>query len=272
MMDLERVVAAAKACGAGCVCVDSTVLTPICTKPLSFGVDVVMHSATKYLNGHGDVVAGALVTRECDARWERILHERKLGGATMGSLDAYLLLRGMRTLELRVRRQSESAMWIAHEFQSYLDHEVPGAAIVLYPGLQTDTTKDWSAKYEIANRMCPHGAYGGMLSIVFFNGVLSMQNIRHECGGSGDLSLLVKLCKTMAVSCHHWTCATSLGGFESLIEHRYSVECVEGETNPHVPAGLLRLSVGLETKEDLLLGLKHGFKQAVAVCSNMRND
>ncbi|ABO98464.1 putative 2nd cystathione gamma synthase [Ostreococcus lucimarinus CCE9901] len=222
VMDLEQVVAVARACDAGCVCVDSTVLTPICTKPLSFGVDVVMHSATKYLNGHGDVVAGALVTRECDDRWQRILHERKLGGATMGSMDAYLLSRGMRTLELRVRRQSESAMWIAHEFEQYLRSRIPHGAIVLYPGLQTDTTvESKNAHYDIVNRMCPNGV------------------------------------------CDYWTCATSLGGFESLIEHRYSVECAPGEKEPHVPGGLLRLSVGLETKEDLLAGLKRGFDIAL---------
>jgi cystathionine gamma-synthase len=260
VMDLEQVVAVARACDAGCVCVDSTVLTPICTKPLSFGVDVVMHSATKYLNGHGDVVAGALVTRECDDRWQRILHERKLGGATMGSMDAYLLSRGMRTLELRVRRQSESAMWIAHEFEQYLRSRIPHGAIVLYPGLQTDTTvESKNAHYDIVNRMCPNGVYGGMLSLVFFD---FLPHLYPEHTGS-NLSRVVKFCKTMAVSCDYWTCATSLGGFESLIEHRYSVECAPGEKEPHVPGGLLRLSVGLETKEDLLAGLKRGFDIAL---------
>ena len=92
-VDIQRAVDAARDCDAFCVCVDATVATPIIMNPLAMGADLVMHSATKYLNGHGDVVAGALVTRVEDETWRCVTHERKLGGATLGAFDAYLLSR-----------------------------------------------------------------------------------------------------------------------------------------------------------------------------------
>lgn len=240
-------------------CVDSTVLTPICCRPLEQfgGCDVVMHSATKYLNGHSDVVAGALVTRSRDDTWDAILHHRKFSGATMGSFDAYLLARGMRTLEVRVRRQSETAMYIAEYFEENKDDigPRPGSVRVLYPGYSKHTGDPYPPHYELARKICPHGIFGGMLSIVFTVDILPPED--------RNLRNLSTLCQKFAVSCPHWTCATSLGGFESLIEHRYSVECKPGDETPHIPVGLLRLSVGLEDRGDLVRGLLSGIN---AVC------
>jgi len=232
-------------------CVDATVLTPICCQPLKAFpyCNVVMHSATKYLNGHSDVVAGALVTRTEDDTWNAILHNRKLSGATMGSFDAYLLARGMRTLDVRVRRQSETAMYIAEYFEANKEHIGPraGCVRVLYPGYSNP-----SHNHELACRICPHGLFGGMLSIVFTVDILPPED--------QNLQNLSALCQKFAVSCPNWTCATSLGGFESLIEHRYSVECTPGDETPHIPVGLLRLSVGLEDRHDLLQGLLSGIR------------
>jgi len=263
VMDVSRAVEAAKARGVRCVCVDSTVFTPICSKPLTFGADLVMHSASKYLNGHSDVLAGALVTNdEKSELWRKIKNERKLGGAVLGAFEAYLLMRGLRTLELRVRHQSDSASWLARELQVAMSD----CCIVLYPGLQSHP------QYETAKKMCPDGYFGGMLSIVITN----VSN-RVDHGGIPDIERLIQSPKYIAEFCRHmatrsapWTCATSLGGFESLIEHRYSVEYSKprfdaktGHLEPHVPVGLLRLSVGLEDKRDLLEGLVAGFQSAI---------
>ena len=254
VVDLRRVVRRARELGHGCICVDSTVMTPCLVKPLTLGCDIVMHSATKYINGHGDVVAGALVTREKNENWRKILHVRQLGGAVLGSFDAYLLLRGMRTLDLRVQRQSESALWLARSMQ---ESDMFNGFDVLYIGLPSHL------QHDVARRLFQEGLYGGMLSIVLLPEWLQGQWDAKGRRGRVGLGDLVSFCKLVATRSTVWTCATSLGGFESLIEHRYSVECAPGEQNPHVPAGLLRLSVGLENKEDLLLGLEKGVLAAL---------
>ena len=254
IVDLERVVRTARELRHGCICVDSTVMTPCIVKPLTLGCDIVMHSATKYINGHGDVVAGALVTREKNENWRNILRVRQLGGAVLGSFDAYLLLRGMRTLDLRVRRQSETALWLAIDM---IRSDTFAGFAVLYPGLASHP------QHEVANRLFQEGLYGGMLSIVLLPHWLQEQWDAKGRRGRVGLNDLVAFCKLVATRSTVWTCATSLGGFESLIEHRYSVECAPGEQNPHVPAGLLRLSVGLENKEDLFDGLEKGVRVAL---------
>src|SRR5436305_281456 len=113
--------------------VDSTAATPVLTRPLSLGADLVMHSATKYLNGHSDVMAGTLTTAQEDAFWARLVAARSSGGAILGSLEAYLLLRGIRTLYPRVERACHSAQQIAEALAAH-----PGIAEVLYPGLPED--------------------------------------------------------------------------------------------------------------------------------------
>src|SRR5260221_8493712 len=110
--------------------VDSTAATPVLTRPLALGADIVMHSATKYLNGHSDVIAGSLTAAQEDEFWQRLVAARSGGGAILGSLEAYLLLRGMRTLYLRVERACRSAQSIAERLASQ-----PKIAAALYPGL-----------------------------------------------------------------------------------------------------------------------------------------
>lgn len=200
--------------------VDSTVPTPVLTQPIRFGADFVMHSASKYLNGHSDVVAGALVTAEEDELWKRVCAVRADGGAIPGPFEAWLLQRGMRTLFLRVRRSSESAMTIASHFENH-----PKLEAVLYPGLPGHPGHD------IAKRQM-QGGFGGMLSF------------RVRGGAEGALAAIKK--------CKVFTKATSLGGVESLIEHRYTVE---GKSSP-IPPELLRLSIGIESSDDLIADLE----------------
>jgi cystathionine gamma-synthase len=199
--------------------VDSTVPTPVLTQPIRFGADIVMHSASKYLNGHSDVVAGAVVTAKEDELWKRICAVRADGGAILGPFEAWLLQRGMRTLFLRVRQSSESAMAIAEHFENHANLEA-----VLYPGLPEHPGHDVAARQM-------HGGFGGMVSI------------RVKGGADGALDVIKK--------CRVFTRATSLGGVESLIEHRYTIE---GKNSP-IPKDLLRLSVGIESVHDLIADL-----------------
>ncbi|MFM9942488.1 MAG: trans-sulfuration enzyme family protein [Hyphomicrobiaceae bacterium] len=204
--------------------VDSTAATPVLTRPLSLGADLVMHSATKYLNGHSDVLAGALVFARKDAYHDRCDRIRGMLGAIVGPFEAALLLRGLRTLHVRVRHQAHAAMTIARHFA-----KEPRIAEVLYPGLATHPG------HEIAARQMS-GGFGGMLSV------------RVKAGEAAAIRA--------AANVKVWQRATSLGGVESLIEHRASVE---GPGTP-CPADLLRLSVGLESVDDLI----HDLEQALA--------
>jgi cystathionine gamma-synthase len=199
--------------------VDSTVATPVLTRPLALGADLVMHAATKYLNGHTDVMAGALVTARADAPWERIATIRHDNGAILGSFEAWLLLRGMRTLYLRVERNCRSAQAVAEHFAR--DKRV---RVVLYPGLPTHPGHAVAAR-----QMC--GGFGGMLSL---------------CVAGGEQAAVAT-----AAHVKLWKRATSLGGVESLIEHRASIE---GAGTP-APPDLLRLSVGIEHVDDLIADL-----------------
>jgi cystathionine gamma-synthase len=201
------------------LCVDSTVATPVFTQPLSLGADIVVHSATKYLNGHSDVSAGALAAAGDGELWRRIGRLRADHGSVLGPFEAWLLTRGMRTLDLRVRAQANSAARLAAWL---VDH--PAISQVLYPGLRQHPGHD------IALRQM-QGGFGGMLSI-------------RMRGGK-------KAAITTAASVQLWKRATSLGGVESLIEHRASIE---GEGTP-CPDDLLRLSVGLEDIDDLICDL-----------------
>jgi cystathionine gamma-synthase len=200
--------------------VDSTAATPVLTRPLSLGADLVMHSATKYLNGHSDVMAGTLTTAQEDAFWARLVAARSSGGAILGSLEAYLLLRGMRTLYPRVERACHSAQQIAEALAAH-----PGISEVLYPGLPENPGHATAARQMI-------GGYGGMLSI------------RVRGGAAAAIATAARV--------EVWKRATSLGGVESLIEHRATVE---GADSP-APPDLLRLSVGIEDPGDLIADLE----------------
>jgi cystathionine gamma-synthase len=217
--DIAAAAELAHRAGAGLV-VDGTAATPVLTRPLALGADLVMHSATKYLNGHSDVVAGALITARADDFWARIAALRHDAGAILGPFEAWLLLRGMRTLHLRVERACRSAAFLAERLQEH-----PNVAAVLYPGLA-----DHPGHALAARQM--QGGFGGMLSIRV---------------GGGEAAAIATAAKVEI-----WQRATSLGGVESLIEHRASIE---GEGSP-VPPDLLRLSVGIEHPDDLLADLE----------------
>jgi cystathionine gamma-synthase len=196
------------------VAVDSTCATPVHCRPIALGADLVMHAATKYLAGHSDVLAGALVTARADDAWAQIAALRHDEGPCLGPFEAYLLTRGMRTLFARVERSSRTAQHLASELAAR-------GVTVRYPGLASHP------QHAIAARQMDRG-FGSMLSI--------------QVGGGAARALDVV--KRLRV----WLPATSLGGVESLVEHRYTVE---GPSSP-APEDLLRLSVGLEHEADLL--------------------
>lgn len=216
--DIAEAARFAHAAGAR-LAVDSTVATPVLTRPLALGADLVMHAATKYLNGHSDLCAGALVTAAKDDFWARILDNRARIGAVLGSMEAWLLVRGMRTLAVRVERASATAMTLAQRFEG--DPRLEG---VLYPGLARHPG-------HVIARSQMDGGFSGMLSI------------RVKGGAAAAIATAARVSL--------WKRATSLGGVESLIEHRSSVE---GPSSP-CPPDLLRLSVGLEAADDLYADL-----------------
>jgi cystathionine gamma-synthase len=205
--------------GGAVLAVDSTVATPVLTRPVEHGADLVVHSATKYLNGHSDVLAGAVVTARDDEHWARILDWRQEAGGVPGPFEAWLLLRGMRTLFLRVRRASSSALHVAEALRGH-----PAVREVLYPGLREHPG------HAIAARQMD-GGFGGMLSV----------RVR------GDEATAMRV----AAALEAFTRATPLGGVESLVEHRASVEGPESG----VPVDLLRLSIGIEHPDDLVADL-----------------
>lgn len=200
----------------GLLVADMTTATPVLTRALDFGADIVMHSATKGLNGHSDVLAGALGVAEKDsAIWQAIRMDRDMAGAVLGPFEAWLLLRGMRTLPLRVERMSSNAQKLA---EYLFDH--PAVEAVLYPGLSTHKG------HALATRQMT-GGFGPLLSFVVKG------EAQAALAAVGRLKLFHR--------------ATSLGGVESLVEHRHTIE-------PHtgIPEGLLRLSVGIEDAGDLI--------------------
>ena len=222
--DIAGAAAAAHEVGATLV-VDSTAASPVLSHPLEHGADIVMHSATKGINGHSDVLAGSLATNDAGAgRWQMIRDDRNEAGAVIGPMEAWLLARGMRTLPLRMREMSRNAMTLA-EFLA--DH--PQVEQVMYPGLP-----DHPGHALAAQQMS--GGFGGLLSFVVKGGAEAALK------AVGRLQLFHR--------------ATSLGGVESLVEHRHTIE-------PHtgIPEGLLRLSVGIEDVDDLGADLGQAFGQ-----------
>ncbi len=214
--------AAAKAvhAGGGLLMVDSTAASPVLQKPLAHGADIVMHSATKGINGHSDVLAGVLATNATESQfWADIKADRHDAGAVIGPFEAWLLVRGMRTLPLRMREMSRNAQALA-EF--LIGH--PAVEGVLYPGLPEHPGHDLATKQM-------SGGFGPLLSFVVRGGAQAALRV------AGRLQLFHR--------------ATSLGGVESLVEHRHTIE-------PHtgIPEGLLRVSVGIEDIEDLKADLR----------------
>jgi cystathionine gamma-synthase len=206
--------------------VDSTVATPVLTRPIEFGADLVMHSATKYLNGHSDIIAGALVGARDDEHWAKIRTIRAQLGTILGQTEAWLLMRGMRTLFPRVAWACRSAEKLAERFAAH-----PMVAEVLYPGLPS------FQGHAVAKKQMS-GGFSGMLSV------------RVKGGERAAIATAARV--------ELWKRATSLGGVESLIEHRASIE---GPGTP-CPPDLLRLSVGVEESNDLFDDLDQALKRA----------
>jgi cystathionine gamma-synthase len=226
LTDIAKVAEIAHRAGA-LLAIDSTAATPLLTRPLEHGADIVMHSATKYLNGHSDVVAGALAcARKDDPLWQRILTVRARLGAILGPFEAWLLLRGLRTLDVRVRAACAGAADLAQRFAQH-----PLISHVLYPGLADHPG------HAIAQRQM-QGGFGGMLSV------------RVKAGERAAIDAAARV--------EVWKRATSLGGVESLLEHRASIE---GPGTP-CPPDLLRLSVGLEDPDDLFNDLDRALRGA----------
>lgn len=199
------------------LCVDATAATPLILKPLSFGADLVMHSATKALNGHSDLLGGVVSTSNASSEvWTFISEERQNAGAVLGSFETWLLLRGLRTLALRVERMNSNAIDLARSLEAH-----PKVKSVLYPGLKSHP------QHSLAKSQMTNG-FGSLMSIMI--------------DGGKDESLKV------AGALDIFQRATSLGGTESLVEHRFTIE---GEGSG-IPENLLRLSVGIEHGNDLI--------------------
>jgi len=213
--DLKAVVALGHEAGALVVC-DNTFATPVCQRPFDFGADVVVHSGTKYLGGHSDVLSGVVVVREDKALLERLLAWQRTTGGALGPFDAWLLRRSIATLALRVRAQCAGAQRVAEFLAAHASIER-----VFYPGLPQHPG------HAVAAAQMP-GGFGAVLSI---------------CVAGGKEAALRATSRTRL-----FTRATSLGGVESLIEHRASIEGPKSRT----PENLLRLSIGIEEPENLI--------------------
>ena len=220
VVDLERLAALGHNAGALVVC-DNTFATPVCQRPFAFGVDLIVHSATKYLGGHSDVLSGVVAVREPGALLERLHEWQRVAGAALAPFDCWLLRRSLATLALRVRAQCAGALRVAGFLERHARIEQ-----VFYPGLRGHRG------HAIAARQMT-GGFGAMLSV---------------CVAGGREAAMEVAARTRL-----FTRATSLGGVESLIEHRASIE----GPGTRVPENLLRLSVGIEEPEDLIADLEH---------------
>ena len=227
--DIKRLSMAAKKVGA-LVVVDNTFATPINQTPLELGADIVLHSASKYLGGHADALGGVICGNKDLVK--KVHHYREINGASLAPMDAYSLLRGMKTLKLRVQRQNESAMMIAKYLQNHSAVEQ-----VNYPGLESHTDHDIAKKQMI-------GGYGGMLSFSVKGGLEAIKKF------------LPKL--------EYAHMAANLGCVETVVGPPFTtshVECsAEERMAAGIPEGLVRYSTGIEDVEDLIADLDQAFK------------
>ncbi|MEU4195887.1 aminotransferase class I/II-fold pyridoxal phosphate-dependent enzyme [Kribbella sp. NPDC026611] len=221
--DIPVIAAAGRAAGA-VVVVDNTFATPLLQQPLQLGADIVMHSATKFISGHSDVVLGAAITAD-DALYEAIDLRRRSLGAIPGPMEAWLALRGLRTLALRLERAQSNSAFLAEKLQQH-----PRVSRVRYPGLEDDPGHERAAKQM--------SGFGAILSF--------------ELGG--DAAAAQKLCESTKL----WVHATSLGGVESMLERRrrWALEV------PTIPDDLIRLAVGIEHPDDLWADLEQALNTA----------
>jgi cystathionine gamma-synthase len=221
--DIQEIARIAHDAGAMCIA-DNTVATALLQEPFLFGCDAVVYSTTKYIAGHSDVIGGAVIVRDDDELTSRLRTIQIHGGAVPSPFDCWLTMRGLRTLPLRIQAQCQNALDIAQFLSNHTQ-----VLKVNYPGL------DQHPGHELARRQMK--SYGGLLSF--------------ELKGGKDAALKV-LAKIRLIRR-----ATSLGGVESLIEHRASVEGPHSQTSP----GLLRLSVGIESVKDLIGDLNQALSE-----------
>ncbi len=228
--DIAAIVSLAKKHNILVAC-DNTVATSMNQRPLQLGADITMHSVTKYISGHSDVLGGALIFKDTGALLEKISAIQREGGSVPSPFEAWLTLRGMQTFPYRMRAHSENAQRVAEFLSRHAKIEA-----VHYPGLPSHPG------HQIAARQM--SAFGGLLSI-------------QVKGGQADA---FKVCAAVKIFTH----ATSLGGTHSFIEHRKSVEGV----NSRSPENLLRLSVGLEHSDDLIEDFAAGIEEVRTVFRN----
>ncbi|MCG9761503.1 MULTISPECIES: cystathionine gamma-synthase [Pseudoalteromonas] len=228
LTDIEAVVNAARSIGA-LVAADNTFLSPALQNPIAFGVDVVVHSTTKYINGHSDVVGGAVIARTQELGDELAWWANNIG-ITGAPFDSYLTLRGLRTLNVRLRQHQENAQLIAE----YLEKS-PYVSQVYYPGLESHPQHELAKKQQLG--------FGGMVSFDI----------------KGDLQTSAKFLTSLT----HFSLAESLGGVESLICHPATMTHAGMEPQARLEAGvgdtLIRISVGIEDAQDLIADLESGF-------------
>ena len=230
IVDLEAVAAIARKRKLVSVC-DNTFASPWIQRPLELGFDIVVHSTTKYLNGHSDVIGGAAVLRE-DTWKERLAFLQNAVGAVPGPFDAFLTLRGIKTLALRMERHCGNAMHVAAWLEKH-----PKVARVIYPGLASHPQHTLAARQMSAR-------YGGMVTAVLKGGLAASRRFLERC--------------------ELFTLAESLGGVESLIEHpaimTHASLPEEVRAGLGIDEGLVRLSVGIEAVDDLIAELKHALE------------
>lgn len=214
------------------VVVDNTFATPFCQRPLELGCDVVVHSVTKYLNGHGDVIAGVVISKKEIIDQVRLVGVKDMTGSVLGPTEAFYIIRGMKTFELRMRRHCENAMKVAEYLEAHDKIEK-----VYYPGLKSHD------RYEVASKQMD--AFGGILAFELKGGF--------EAG------------KTLLNNVKMAALAVSLGDAETLIQHpasmTHSPYTKEERLAAGITDGLVRLSVGLENIEDIIADLEYGLAQ-----------
>ena len=229
LVDIEAVAKIGHEVGGCMVIVDNTFCTPYIQRPLELGADVVVHSATKYLNGHGDVIAGFVVGKKEFIDQVRLFGVKDMTGAVLSPFDAYLIMRGMKTLQIRMDRHTKNAMEVAKFLESHENVE-----LVNYPGLES------FQQYELAQKQMDMP--GGMIAFEVKGGLEAGKKLLNS----------LELC----------TLAVSLGDCETLIQHpasmTHSPYTPEERAEAGISEGLIRISVGLEDAEDIIADLKQG--------------
>ena len=231
IVDLAEVARIARAHGARTV-VDNTFATPYFQRPLEHGIDVVTHSTTKYLNGHSDVIGGAVMTSDGEL-FERLKFLQNAVGGVPSPMDCFLVLRGLKTLHVRMQRHAENAVALAHHLERH-----PQVERVIYPGLPSHP------QHALARRQM--SGFGGMLAFVIRGGLPAA--------------------RAFLEAVRIFACAESLGGVESLVEHPAIMThaSVPKETREllGILDGFIRISVGIEAVSDLVDDLERGFAAA----------